>query len=66
MVTYPAGSPIPWRWVRDVRLRGGDTFLAMTFIDLPGVRRLGGTPVVLTRASHSRDTSVNGPESAAD
>lgn len=52
VVTYPAGSRPPWRWVRDeFRVWSHDTFLGMTFVDLPLTRRTGGTPFVLTRAA---------------
>lgn len=52
IVTYPADSRVPWRWVRDeFRVWNGDTLLGMTFIDLPTARRAGGTPFTLTRAA---------------
>jgi cholesterol oxidase len=50
VVSYAADAPVPWRWVRD-ELRAapeGAGIVAMTFVDLPGLRRLGGTPFVLT------------------
>lgn len=50
VVSYAAGAPRPWRWVRD-ELRAapdGTGIVAMTFVDLPGLRRLGGTPFLLT------------------
>ncbi|MFN8192054.1 MAG: GMC oxidoreductase [Nocardioidaceae bacterium] len=50
VVTYAADAPWPWRWVRD-ELRAepdGRRIVAMTFVDLPGLRRLGGTPFLLT------------------
>lgn len=49
-MTYAADAPWPWRWVRD-ELRAepdGRRIVAMTFVDLPGLRRLGGTPFLLT------------------
>ncbi|MCB0894657.1 MAG: GMC family oxidoreductase [Nocardioides sp.] len=50
VVSYGAGAPRPWRWVRD-ELRAapqGGGVVAMTFVELPGLRRLGGTPFLLT------------------
>jgi len=50
VVSYAADAPWPWRWVRD-ELRAapqGTGIVAMTFVDLPGLRRLGGTPFLLT------------------
>lgn len=48
-LTYGASSPLPWRFVCDeVRQLDEDHLLAMTVIDLPGLRRLG-VPFLLTR-----------------
>lgn len=50
VVTYAADAPRPWRWVRD-ELRAapeGVGIVGMTFIGLPGLRRLGGTPFLLS------------------
>ncbi|MBM9459023.1 hypothetical protein JK386_03845 [Nocardioides sp. zg-536] len=50
VVTYPKESPRPWPWVRDeLRVLPDGTILGMTFVDLPGLRRTGGTPFLLTR-----------------
>lgn len=50
VVTYVPGSRKPWPWVRDeLRLRQDGSLLGMTYVDLPGVRALGGTPFVLDR-----------------
>ncbi|GAA3543916.1 hypothetical protein [Nocardioides daeguensis] len=53
-VTYPASSRRPWPWVRDeLRVAEDGTIVGMTFVDVPVLRRLGGTPFLLTRpASH--------------
>jgi cholesterol oxidase len=49
-ITYASDAPIPWRWVRDeVRWLSDDTFAAMSYVDLPGIRRLGGLPFLLKR-----------------
>lgn len=49
VVDYPASSPRPWPWVRDELRAGPDgTVVGMTFVDLPGLRLLGGTPFLLT------------------
>jgi cholesterol oxidase len=50
VVSYAPDAPWPWRWVRD-ELRAapdGTALVAMTFVDLPVLRRLGGTPFLLT------------------
>jgi cholesterol oxidase len=50
VVTYAAEAPWPWRRVRD-ELRAapdGAGVVGMTFVDAPGLRRLGGTPFLLT------------------
>lgn len=50
VVSYAADAPRPWRWVRDEVRRSGDgALVAMTYVDLPGLRRLGGTPFLLER-----------------
>ncbi|WP_395691289.1 FAD-dependent oxidoreductase [Nocardioides sp.] len=52
VVSYAADAPLPWRWVRDELRAGPDgVVVAMTFVDLPGLRRLGGTPFLLTPRS---------------
>lgn len=50
VVTYEVDAPRPWRWVRDeIRTAAdGGGLVGMTFVDLPGLRRLGGTPFLLT------------------
>ncbi|MCD6639861.1 MAG: GMC oxidoreductase [Nocardioides sp.] len=50
VVSYASDAPRPWRWVRDEvrRAPDGTGFVGMTFVDLPGLRRLGGTPFLLT------------------
>lgn len=51
VVSYAPTSPRPWRWVRDeLRLRPDGSMVGMTFVGLPLLRRLGGTPFLL----HSR------------
>ena len=50
VVSYAPDAPWPWRRVRD-ELRAapeGPGIVAMTFVDMPGLRRLGGTPFLLT------------------
>lgn len=48
-IIYAADGPRPWRWVRDEFRRLPDGTLAgMTFLDVPGLRRLGGLPFLLT------------------
>jgi cholesterol oxidase len=50
VVSYPAGSPRPWPWVRDeLRAMADGTVVGMTVVDLPVLRRLPGTPFLLTR-----------------
>ncbi len=52
LFSYAADAPLPWRWVRDELRAGPDgVVVAMTFVDLPGLRRLGGTPFLLTPRS---------------
>lgn len=51
VVGYPPTAPRPWPWVRDeLRAALDGTVVGMTYVDLPGLRRLGGTPFLLTRA----------------
>ena len=55
VVSYAPDAPWPWRWVRDEFRAApqGSGVVAMTFVALPGLRRLGGTPFLLTpRAAH--------------
>jgi cholesterol oxidase len=50
VVSYAADAPWPWPWVRD-ELRAapqGPGVVGMTFLGIPGVRRLGGAPFLLT------------------
>lgn len=50
VVGYPAGSPRPWPWVRDeLRAMADGTVVGMTYVDRPVLRRLGGTPFLLSR-----------------
>jgi cholesterol oxidase len=50
VVSYPTGSPRPWPWVRDeLRAMPDGTVVGMTVVDLPVLRRLPGTPFLLTR-----------------
>ncbi|WP_205304794.1 hypothetical protein [Nocardioides sp. 616] len=49
-VSYAPDAPRPWRWVRDeLRERPDGTLVGMTFVGLPGLRALGGTPFLLRR-----------------
>ncbi|MQW77743.1 hypothetical protein GHK92_17875 [Nocardioides sp. dk4132] len=49
VVAYAADAPRPWRWVRDeLRQRPDGTLLGMTWVDAPLLRRLPGTPFLLT------------------
>lgn len=49
VVSYPQTAPRPWPWVRDeLRAAPDGTVVGMTYVDLPGLRRLGGTPFLLT------------------
>lgn len=51
-VTYAPDAPRPWRWVRDeLRVRPDGVVVGMTCVDLPGLRRLGGTPFLLRRVT---------------
>ena len=46
---YGADAPFPWRRVRDeFRVLSGTTWLGMTLVDLPGLRRIGW-PFLLER-----------------
>lgn len=46
---YGADAPKPWRWVRDeLRMVNTNTFLGMTIIDLPVLRRIA-FPFLLVR-----------------
>lgn len=48
VVAYAADAPRPWRWVRDeVRRDEQGRLVGMTYVDLPGLRRTGGTPFLL-------------------
>lgn len=50
-LSYGDKGPIPWRWVRDeLRQLDEHRLLAMTVIDLPGLRRLA-LPFLLSRAN---------------
>lgn len=50
VITYAKDARKPWPWVRDeARVWADGTLLAMTFVSAPGLRRLPGTPFVLTR-----------------
>lgn len=50
VVSYPTGSPRPWPWVHDeLRAMADGTVVGMTVVDLPVLRRLPGTPFLLTR-----------------
>lgn len=52
VVSYPPSAPRPWPWVRDELRAGPDgAVVGMTYVDLPGLRRLGGTPFLLTPAA---------------
>ena len=49
VVAYAADARRPWRWVRDeLRQRPDGTLLGMTWVDVPLLRRLPGTPFLLT------------------
>ena len=46
---YGAATRLPWRWVRDeLRQLDEQHCLCLTFVDLPGLRRLG-FPFLLVR-----------------
>lgn len=50
VVSYARGSRKPWPWVVDeLRTLDDDTVLGMTVVDLPVLRRAGGTPFLLRR-----------------
>ncbi|MCL3817327.1 hypothetical protein [Aeromicrobium wangtongii] len=60
VVSYPADAPRPWRWVRDeFRPWDDTTLLGMTFVEVPGLRRLPGTPFVLQRADEQPVVSAD-------
>ncbi|MCD9154787.1 hypothetical protein [Aeromicrobium duanguangcaii] len=49
VVEYAADAPRPWRWVRDeLRATPDGTVVGMTFVELPVLRAVGGTPFLLT------------------
>lgn len=51
VVAYAPGTRKPWPWVRDeLRRRPDGTVVGMTVVDLPVLRRTGGTPFLLTRS----------------
>ena len=63
VVSYPPAAPRPWPWVRDELRAGPDgTVVGMTYVDLPGLRRLGGTPFLLTPAAWARGTGLPGAD----
>lgn len=48
-IGYGRQAPLPWRWVRDeLRQLDEQHCLCLTFVDLPGLRRLG-FPFLLVR-----------------
>lgn len=50
-LNYGVDAPIPWRWVKDeMRILDEQTFLCMTVIDLPLIRKLS-FPFILRRES---------------
>jgi hypothetical protein len=51
VLRYAPGARRPWRWVRDELrvLDEGGHLVGMTYLDVPGVRRLGGVPFLLHR-----------------
>lgn len=50
-LNYGADAPIPWRWVKDeMRILDDQTYLCMTVIDLPFIRKLS-FPFILRRES---------------
>lgn len=54
VVSYAADAPWPWRWVRD-ELRAapqGPGVVAMTFVEIPGLRRLGTPFLLAPRGAH--------------
>ncbi|GAA3541233.1 hypothetical protein [Aeromicrobium flavum] len=57
VVAYGTDAPRPWRWVRDeLRSLDDGRVVGMTFVDLPGLRLLGGTPFLLTPDSLGTDS----------
>jgi len=62
VVTYAAGSPRPWPWVRDeLRAAPDGSLVGMTYVDVPGLRALGGTPFLLRRTSGPSRGEQAGP-----
>ena len=50
-LNYGADTPIPWRWIKDeMRVLDDQTYLCMTVIDLPFIRKLS-FPFILRRES---------------
>ena len=48
---YGLEAPVPWRWIKDeIRILDDQTFLCMTVIDLPLLRKLS-FPFILRRES---------------
>lgn len=57
IVSYASDAPRPWRWIRDELRAGPDgVVVGMTFVDLPALRSLGGTPFLLTPVARDTDT----------
>lgn len=49
VVGYARSAPRPWPWVRDeLRAAPDGSLVGMTYVDRPVLRRLGGTPFLLT------------------
>lgn len=52
VVAYPSSARRPWPWVRDeLRAAPDGGVVGMTYVDRPVLRRLGGTPFLLTQQS---------------
>jgi hypothetical protein len=51
VLCYARGARRPWRWVRDELrvLDDGGHLVGMTYVDVWGLRRLGGVPFLLHR-----------------
>lgn len=50
LVHYAVDAPRPWRWVRDeLRVLDDRHLVGMTYVDLPGLRRLSRVPFLLAR-----------------
>jgi len=64
VVTYRPDGPRPWRWVRDeLRELEPGVLVGLTFVDLGPLRRLAGTPFLLSAddgASEDGDRSASG------